>query len=81
MNAVYYNRIQAAPEGEREALVEKLRDEFRRDVDIQHLASELVIDAIVEPARLRTEIVAWFARIAERPRDAAPPKRRSVTPV
>jgi acetyl-CoA carboxylase carboxyltransferase component len=81
VNAVYYNRIQAAPEGEREALVEKLRDEFRRDVDIQHLASELVIDAIVEPARLRTEIVAWFARIAERPRDAAPPKRRSVTPV
>jgi acetyl-CoA carboxylase carboxyltransferase component len=81
VNAVFYNRIQAAPEGEREALVEKLRDEFRRDVDIQHLASELVIDAIVEPARLRSEIVAWFARIAERPRDAAPPKRRSVTPV
>ena len=50
-------------------------------MDIQHLASELVIDAIVDPARLRSEIVAWFARIAERPRDAAPPKRRSVTPV
>jgi acetyl-CoA carboxylase carboxyltransferase component len=81
VNAVYYNKIQAAPESEREALVAKLRDEYREDVDIQHLASELVIDAIVEPARLREEVAAQLARVADRPRDRAAPKRRSVTPV
>jgi len=80
VNAVYYNKIQAAPEAEREALVEKLRDEFRADVDVERLASELVIDAIVEPARLRAEIAARLAAAAGR-RDTAPRKHRSVTPV
>ncbi|HKJ25904.1 MAG TPA: acyl-CoA carboxylase subunit beta [Myxococcota bacterium] len=80
VNAVYYNKIQAAPEAEREALVGKLRDEFRADVDVERLASELVIDGIVEPARLREEIAARFAAAAGR-RDPSPPKQRSVTPV
>jgi acetyl-CoA carboxylase carboxyltransferase component len=81
VNAVYYNRIQAAPEAERAALVEKLRAEYREDVDIERLASELVIDGIVPPDRLRDELVAQLARVADRPRDRAPAKRRSVTPV
>jgi acetyl-CoA carboxylase carboxyltransferase component len=81
VNAVYYNRLQAAPEGERAALVEKLREEYRRDVDIERLASELVIDAIVPPDRLREELAAQLRRVADRPRDRAPGKRRSVTPV
>jgi len=80
VNAVYYNKIQAAPEAEREALVEKLREEFRADVDIERLASELVIDAIVDPARLREEIATRLAAAAGR-RDEAPRKHRSVTPV
>jgi len=81
VNAVYYNRIQQAPEAERDALVQQLRDAYREDVDIERLASELVIDAIVEPARLRQEIAAHLARIAHRPRDPAPPKRRSIPPM
>jgi acetyl-CoA carboxylase carboxyltransferase component len=80
VNAVYFNKIQAAPEAERAALVEKLREEFRADVDVERLASELVIDAIVEPARLREEIAARLAAAAGR-RDEAPRKHRSVTPV
>ena len=80
VNAVYYHKIQAAPEAEREALVEKLREEFRADVDIERLASELVIDAIVEPGRLREEISARLAAAADR-RDRPPRKRRSVVPV
>ena len=80
VNAVYFNKIQAAPEAEREALVEKLREEFRADVDIERLASELVIDGIVAPERLREEISARFA-VAEGRRDDPPRKRRSVTPV
>ena len=81
VNAVFYNKIQAAPEGEREALVQKLRAEYREDVDVERLARELVIDAVVEPARLREEIVQRLAVIRARPRDPAAPKRRSVTPV
>jgi len=80
VNAVYYHKIQAAPEAEREALVEKLREEFRADVDIERLASELVIDGIVEPGRLREEISARLAAAADR-RDRPPRKRRSVVPV
>ena len=81
VNAVYYNKLQAMPEDERKAATEKLRSEYREDIDIERLASELVIDAIVAPERLRDELVARFAAIAERPADASPPKRRSVVPM
>jgi acetyl-CoA carboxylase carboxyltransferase component len=81
VNAVYYNKLQALPEDQRKVETEKLRAEFREDVDVERLASELVIDAIVAPERLRDEIAARFAAIADRPHDPAPPKRRSVTPM
>ena len=47
VNAVYFNKIQEKPEAERAAYVQKLRDEYRADVDILKLASELVVDEIV----------------------------------
>ena len=54
INAVHYNRIQEIEdEAEREAYVTKLREEYEEDIDIVHLASELVVDAIVEPEQLR----------------------------
>src|SRR5260221_12611796 len=46
VNAVYYNKIQAVAEGPEPApLIEQLRDEYRKDVDLRKLASELVVDA------------------------------------
>jgi acetyl-CoA carboxylase carboxyltransferase component len=81
VNAVYYNKLQALPEAERAAAVEKLRAEYREDVDIERLASELVIDALVAPERLREELVARFGAVADRDPDPAPPKRRSVVPM
>jgi acetyl-CoA carboxylase carboxyltransferase component len=61
VNAVYYNKIQEVPEGaEREAFVTKLRDEYREDVNLEKLASELVIDAIVPFAALRQELARRF---------------------
>jgi acetyl-CoA carboxylase carboxyltransferase component len=81
VNAVYFNKIQEKPEGpERTAYVQKLRDEYRADIDIEKLASEQVVDAIVPGDRLRAEIAArlFLAGQRERPRT---PKRRSVTPV
>ncbi len=63
VNAVYYNKIQEIPEGpEREAFVQAKQAEYRADVDLQKLASELVIDAIVPGERLRDEIARRFER-------------------
>src|SRR5205814_4799262 len=55
VNAVYYNKIQEKPEGERAAFVETLRDQYRQDVDIYKLAAELHVDAILGGAQLRDE--------------------------
>ncbi|MBX6352173.1 MAG: acyl-CoA carboxylase subunit beta [Thermoflavifilum sp.] len=57
VNAVYSNKIQALPEDQRAAFVEEKRAEYRRDIDIYRLASELVVDGIVEPDLLRSELI------------------------
>jgi acetyl-CoA carboxylase carboxyltransferase component len=81
VNAVYYNKIQEVPEGpERKAYVNRLRDEYRADIDIQKLAAELVIDAIIPAEQLRGEIAARFARCADK-RTARLPKKHLVPPV
>jgi methylmalonyl-CoA decarboxylase subunit alpha len=81
VNAVHYNRIQAIEdETERAAYVQKLRDEYNADIDIVRLASELVVDAIVEPEDLRDELARRFA--AYRSKDRSFSRRRhGVTPV
>ncbi len=80
VNAVYFNKLEGLPEDERAETEAKLRDEYRADVDIGRLASELVIDAIVPPAELRSEIAARFAQARGR-RDAAPDKRHAIPPM
>jgi acetyl-CoA carboxylase carboxyltransferase component len=80
VNAVYYNKLKALPEAERPAMVQKLREEYAAEIDIERLASELVVDAVVAPEALRDEIAARFLAARGR-RDEPPRKRRSVTPV
>jgi acetyl-CoA carboxylase carboxyltransferase component len=81
VNAVYYNKIQEVPAGaERDAFVAKLRDEYRADIDLAKLASELVVDAVVPFERLRAEVSARFARYADK-REAAPRRKHLVPPV
>jgi acetyl-CoA carboxylase carboxyltransferase component len=81
VNAVYFNKIQEVPEGpEREAYVKKLRDEYRADIDLMKLASELVIDAVVPGDRLRAEVSSRFARAADK-REARAEKKHLVPPV
>ena len=80
VNAVYYNKIQEKSEGERAAFVQQLRDEYRADVDIYKLASELVVDDIVPGDSLREELARRFDLYARR--FAAPPARkRGIYPV
>lgn len=81
INAVYFNQLQAIDgEDERAARTEQLREEYAQDIDILHLASELVIDAVIEPQELRSELVRRFAHAACKQRDW-PTKRNPVTPV
>jgi methylmalonyl-CoA decarboxylase subunit alpha len=81
INAVFYNQLQAIDDpAERERRTEELRAEYSEEIDILHLASELVIDAVVQPADLRQELVRRMAAYASRER-AWPAKRNPVTPV
>ena len=80
INAVYYNQLQAIPDpDDRAARVEELRAEYAEDIDILHLASELVIDAIVQPEELRAELIRRFALAAGKDRQW-PAKRNPVHP-
>jgi acetyl-CoA carboxylase carboxyltransferase component len=81
INAVFYNQLQAiADEDERAAKTEELRAEYAADIDILHLASELVIDAVIEPEDLRGELIRRFAHAQSKTR-AWPAKRNPITPV
>jgi methylmalonyl-CoA decarboxylase subunit alpha len=81
VNAVYANKIAAIGDpAEREAFVAAKRAEYDTDIDIVRLASELVVDAIVEPEDLRAELIARYA--AARGKDRHFSRRRhGVTPV
>ena len=81
VNAVYYNKIQAAPEGpERTALIEQLRDEYKADIDLEKLASELVVDAVIPFERLRADVAARLNHAVKKQRTRVP-KRHIVPPV
>jgi acetyl-CoA carboxylase carboxyltransferase component len=81
INAVFYNQLQAIEdEEERARRTEQLRAEYAAEIDILHLASELVVDAVVQPEDLRSELMKRYAAYASRDR-LWPAKRNPVTPV
>jgi acetyl-CoA carboxylase carboxyltransferase component len=81
INAVYYNQLQAIDDpDERAARTEQLRREYAEDIDVLHLASELVVDVVIQPSDLRAELITRFARAATKHREW-PDKRNPVTPV
>ena len=47
-------------------------EEYAEGVDLLHLASELVIDAVVQPEDLRGELIRRYAHAAGRRRPPAP---------
>jgi methylmalonyl-CoA decarboxylase subunit alpha len=81
VNAVYANKIAAlSSDEERAAFVAERRAEYERDIDVLRLASELVVDTVIEPAGLRDELIRRFA--AARGKDRGFSRRRhGVTPV
>jgi acetyl-CoA carboxylase carboxyltransferase component len=81
VNAVFFNKIQEVPAGpERDAYVAKLRAEYKEDIDLVKLASELVVDAVIPSDRLRRELVMRFSVYSQK-REARPPKKHIVPPV
>jgi acetyl-CoA carboxylase carboxyltransferase component len=81
INAVYYNQLQAIDDdAERASRTDELRTAYAEDIDILHLASELVVDAVIEPAQLRDELIRRFAHAARKQR-TWPAKHNPVTPV
>jgi acetyl-CoA carboxylase carboxyltransferase component len=81
VNAVFYNRIHAIEdEAERAQFVAARRREYEEDVDLVHLAAELVVDAVVQPEDLRRELSTRLALAAGRVREEVG-KRHGVPPV
>ncbi len=84
VNAVYANKIADKPEPERAAYIEELRTQYRADIDIVRIASDLHVDAIVAGDDLRDEIVKRFAAMGDKTGDEAAGsrrRRRAVLPV
>jgi acetyl-CoA carboxylase carboxyltransferase component len=81
VNAVYAGKIsEIADLDERAAFVTAKRTEYEQDVDLMRLASELVIDAVIEPTELRAEIVRRYRALAGKTRTTVA-KRHGVPPM
>jgi acetyl-CoA carboxylase carboxyltransferase component len=81
INAVYYNKIAAISDaGERDTYVEQLREEYEEDIDIVRLASDLVLDAVVDAPELRAELIARLGAAAGKNRHFSD-RRHGVPPV
>jgi acetyl-CoA carboxylase carboxyltransferase component len=81
INAVFFNQIQAIEdEAERAAFVEAKRREYAEDIDILHLASELVVDVVINADALRSELITRFAGAVTKDRTFSE-RRNPVTPV
>jgi len=80
VNAVYANKIaEITDPDEQAAFVAAKRAEFEQDVDLLRLASDLVLDAVIEPSELRAELLRRYAVLVGKSRHFAD-KRHGVPP-
>ncbi|WP_164219648.1 acyl-CoA carboxylase subunit beta [Virgibacillus sp. YIM 98842] len=61
VNAVYANKIAELPEEDRPAFIKEKQDEYKDNIDIYRLASEMVVDAVIDPNKLREELINRYA--------------------
>ncbi|WP_373189597.1 acyl-CoA carboxylase subunit beta [Halolamina sp.] len=62
INAVYARKLDEIDDpAERTQREQELREEYRKDIDVRRMASEVVIDDVVPPSSLRQELVNRFA--------------------
>jgi acetyl-CoA carboxylase carboxyltransferase component len=80
VNAVYANKIASIEDpAERAAYVAERRAEYEQDVDLMRLASDLVIDAVIDPGELREELIRRYRVVVGKSRHLAS-KRHGVPP-
>jgi acetyl-CoA carboxylase carboxyltransferase component len=80
VNAVYYNRIMELEGEARAEFVRQKREEYQQDIDVYRLASEMLVDDVVPPSRLRAELIKRLA-YAETKEQSFPPRHNGVLPV
>jgi acetyl-CoA carboxylase carboxyltransferase component len=81
VNAVYFNKIQAIKDpSERERYVAERRRAYEEDIDILHLASENVVDAVAQPDDLRDELIRRLSQARTKDRHFSD-RRHGVPPV
>ena len=81
VNAVFFNKIQAIEDpAERAAFIAEKRAEYEADIDLVHLASENIVDAVVQPDDLRSELVTRLQRADRKDRHFSE-RRHGVPPV
>ncbi|MDA8080535.1 MAG: acyl-CoA carboxylase subunit beta [Actinomycetota bacterium] len=81
VNAVYANKIAAIEdEKERELFVKEKRQEYEQDVDLLRLASDLIVDSVVEPGELRNELIRRMRAAGQKERFFSE-RRHGVPPV
>ncbi|MET3505839.1 acyl-CoA carboxylase subunit beta [Halalkalibacter oceani] len=61
VQAVYAKKIAELPPDKQKAFIEERRNAYQQDIDIYHLASEMVVDGIVEGDDLREELTRRFS--------------------
>lgn len=61
VNAVYANKIAELPESDRPAFIKEKQDEYKDNIDIYRMASEMVVDAVIDPEHLREELSSRFS--------------------
>ncbi len=81
VNAVYANKIAMIENAEdRERYIQEKRREYEKDVDLERLAADLVLDTVIEADALRGEILLRLRYSARRERRFSD-RRHGVYPV
>ncbi len=61
VNAVEANKIAKLPEEERAAYIQEKQAAYKENIDIYRLASEMIIDDIINPDQLRQALISRFS--------------------
>jgi methylmalonyl-CoA decarboxylase subunit alpha len=80
VNAVYANTIAGLAEDDRPEFVAAKREAYEQDIDILRLAADLVVDAVIDPAQLRDELIGRYRALSTKDREFSR-RRHGVTPV
>jgi methylmalonyl-CoA decarboxylase subunit alpha len=80
VNAMFAGRIADLPQEQRAGFVAERISEYEQDLDLVHVSSELVVDAVVEPEALRGELIRRYESARRRvPRE--PGRHHGAFPV